>query len=317
MLAILHPSHLARRLCLWCLPHSHDYTMDDDLLFGGQHRFSPDRQWAGSPPSCSQQDDGYRITWGPSMNTVLASCRGNALQPAIKTKSSSLLANVKRSSASAGFASPTRPQASTSNINARNNPNTSLQSASDTSGDTSGGSTSSASTTSRVSKRRRRFLPSSSTPALDFDVSARNNTSHGLRSHSVDDTTSDVTEMLGELARRLEANRNAVAEKENHARMPLANRENVGPMRPSADSNNAKGKQREKVAISPAFSTVVEESMSQGIAGMLINSSKSKSDTCQRAVRSILGSREGHHAAGDGIVHPSEKPGETRLTCLN
>lgn len=284
--------------------------MDDDLLFGGRHRFSPERQWAGSPPSCSQQDDGFRITWGPSMNTVLANCKVNTLQPAHKSKSSSLLANVKRSSASAGFPSPTRPQASTSNINARNNPNTSLSSASDTSGDTSGGSTSSASTTtSRLSKRRRRFLPSSSTPALDFDVSsARNNTSHGPRSHSVDDTTSDVTEMLGELARRLEANRNAAAEKENHARMPLASKENLAPTRTNADSNNGKGKQREKVAISPAFSTVVEESMSQGMAGMLLNSTKS--EISQRAARSILGPRETHYAACNNALQSSQRPGE-------
>lgn len=245
--------------------------MDDDLLFGGQHRFSPDRQWAGSPPSCSQQDDGYRITWGASMNSVLASCKVTALQPPSKAKGSGLLANVKRSSASAGFPSPTRPQASTSNN--RNHANTSLHSASDTSCDTSTGSASSSKSASRLSKRRRRFLPSSSTPLLDFDVSApRSNTSHGPRSLSLDDSTSDVTEMLGELARRLEANRNIAVEKESHARLPLANKENVAQACSSTESGNGKGKQREKVAVSPAVSTVVEESMSQGMAGMLLNS---------------------------------------------
>lgn len=84
-----------------------------------------------------------------------------------------------------------------------------------------------------------------------------------------------MTELLGELARRLEANRNKALEKENRPRPPLANKKNLIPTRPASDTSNAKGKQREKVAISPAVSTVLEESMSQGMAGMLLNSGES------------------------------------------
>ena len=126
-------------------------------------------------------------------------------------------------------------------------------------------------------------------------MSARNNTSHENRSHSLDDSgSSDVTEMLSELARRLEANRNAAAEKEKRARLPLANKDNVNlSARVTNDSDKAKGKQREKVAISPAVSTVVEESMSQGMASMLLSAATTSDRGSASASRNIMASREG------------------------
>jgi hypothetical protein len=263
--------------------------MDDDLLFGGQHQLSSSH--SASPPSASQQDGGFRILWGNSNNSVLATYRLNQPNLPAQPPQQSMLAKIKRNSAHAGLASPTRPVASTSAMvvgspsGAGSSTSKGNNSLGDTSGDTSTGSRS---TANRLSKRRRRFQTSSSTPAIHFDTTeASINTSHGDRSLSMDDTNSEVAELLGELARRLEADKKAAIERDRLATSIKVkqNKASSAPhaaaivLQPQSDHSalDVKGKQREKIAISPACSTVEEECMSQGIAGLALSTHEGQS----------------------------------------
>lgn len=116
--------------------------------------------------------------------------------------------------------------------------------------------------------------------------------------------------MLSELARRLEANRNAAAEKERRARIPLAKKDNVlSSAHTVSDSAHAKGKQRERIAISPAVSTVVEESMSQGMASMLLSAGTTSNGTSS-ASGTVMASREVNSVSASIPLQPAPEPGE-------
>lgn len=226
----------------------------DDLYPGHHHRHEPDfgdlSNGNGSPSqdTAAEGHDGFRITWGPGVQSVLAMANivpGQSYRPSSFATSAAAASNgqlqaIKRDSRHAGLGSPTRqgarPSASSSGrdgVQQQKNGGTTAggKASPHTDSDASASHSTTSSTSSRYSKRRRKFQTSRSTPNSLFQntLTRDHNTGAGVERGA---TTTDNDSLFDELARRLEAK--SLAQQQQRQTVP-----SVHPPAPKESANVA------------------------------------------------------------------------------